>query len=142
MFRQVVGTLFRLAGHYEDRWMRVKGSHPIPEYGFERVVAPEEVKVIHAKLIDHLEQAASDASLCRALREADALGHLDDAQRRDLGRPTICHAGADPDEVACSARVGEGQQDAVRGLAPSCHQAWAARISDQRVTRYGLSSSN
>jgi hypothetical protein len=37
--------------------MRVKGSHPIPEYGFERVVAPEEVKVNHAKLIDHLEQA-------------------------------------------------------------------------------------
>jgi hypothetical protein len=57
MFRQVVGTLFRLAGHYEDRWMRVKGSHPIPEYGFERVVAPEEVKVNHAKLIDHLDQA-------------------------------------------------------------------------------------
>jgi hypothetical protein len=30
MFRQVVGTLFKLAGHYEDRWLRVKGSHPIP----------------------------------------------------------------------------------------------------------------
>jgi glycosyltransferase involved in cell wall biosynthesis len=57
MFRQVVGTLFKLAGHYEDRWLRVKGSHPIPEYGFERVVAPEEVRVNHAKLIDNLEQA-------------------------------------------------------------------------------------
>lgn len=57
MFRQVVGTLFRLAGHYEDRWLRVKGSHPIPEYGFERVVAPEEISVNHAKLIDNFEQA-------------------------------------------------------------------------------------
>jgi glucosylglycerate synthase len=57
MFRQVVGTLFRLAGHYEDRWMRVKGSHPIPEYGFERVVAPEEISVNHAKLIDNLDAA-------------------------------------------------------------------------------------
>jgi hypothetical protein len=57
MFRQVVGTLFKLAGHYEDRWLRVRGSHPIPEYGFERVVAPEEIVVNHAKLIDHLEQA-------------------------------------------------------------------------------------
>ena len=57
MFRQVVGTLFRLAGHYEDRWMRVKGSHPIPEYGFERVIAPEEISVNHAKLIDNLDQA-------------------------------------------------------------------------------------
>jgi hypothetical protein len=53
----VVGTLFKLAGHYEDRWLRVRGSHPIPEYGFERVVAPEEIVVNHAKLIDHLEQA-------------------------------------------------------------------------------------
>ena len=57
MFRQVVGTLFKLAGLYEDRWLRVRGSHPIPEYGFERVVAPEEVTVNHAKLIDNLEQA-------------------------------------------------------------------------------------
>ena len=57
MFRQVVGALFRLAGHYEDRWMRVKGSHPIPEYGFERVVAPEPIQVNHAKLIDSLDQA-------------------------------------------------------------------------------------
>jgi hypothetical protein len=57
MFRQVVGTLFKLAGGYEDRWLRVKGSHPIPEYGFERVVAPEEITVNHAKLIDNFEQA-------------------------------------------------------------------------------------
>jgi glucosylglycerate synthase len=57
MFRQVVGTLFKLAGHYEDRWLRVRGSHPIPEYGFERVIAPEEVKVSHAKLVDNLDGA-------------------------------------------------------------------------------------
>ncbi|MEO8247352.1 MAG: glycosyl transferase family 2, partial [Chloroflexota bacterium] len=57
MFRQVVGTLFKLAGTYEDRWLRVRGSHPIPEYGFERVVAPEEITVNHAKLIDHLDAA-------------------------------------------------------------------------------------
>ncbi len=57
MFRQVVGTLFRLAGRYEDRWLRVRGSHAIPEYGFERVVAPEVISVNHAKLIDNLEQA-------------------------------------------------------------------------------------
>ena len=35
----------------------MKGSHPIPEYGFERVVAPEEISVNHAKLIDNFEQA-------------------------------------------------------------------------------------
>ena len=57
MFRQVVGTLFRLAGHYEDRWLRVRGSHAIPEYGFERVIAPEMIDVNHAKLVDNFDQA-------------------------------------------------------------------------------------
>jgi glycosyltransferase involved in cell wall biosynthesis len=57
MFRQVVGTLFKLALRYEDRWLRVRGSHPIPEYGFERVIAPEEISVNHGKLIDNFEQA-------------------------------------------------------------------------------------
>ncbi len=57
MFRQVVGTLFRLAGHYEDRWLRVRGSHAIPEYGFERVIAPEAINVNHGKLIDNFENA-------------------------------------------------------------------------------------
>jgi hypothetical protein len=57
MFRQVVGTLFRLAAHYEDRWLRVRGSHAIPEYGFERVIAPETIDVNHAKLIDNFENA-------------------------------------------------------------------------------------
>jgi hypothetical protein len=57
MFRQVVGTLFRMAGHYEDRWLRVRGSHAIPEYGFERVIAPEMIDVNHAKLVDNFENA-------------------------------------------------------------------------------------
>jgi hypothetical protein len=57
MFRQVVGTLFRLAGHYQDRWGKVHGSHPMPEYGFERVVSPEEVRVDQAKLVDNFEEA-------------------------------------------------------------------------------------
>jgi hypothetical protein len=68
MFRQVVGTLFRLAGRYEDRWLRVRGSHAIPEYGFERVVAPEVISVNHAKLIDNLEQAR--------LTQSDAWGEM------------------------------------------------------------------
>jgi hypothetical protein len=57
MFRQVVGTLFRMAGVYEDRWLRVRGSHAIPEYGFERVIAPESIEVNHAKLVDSFESA-------------------------------------------------------------------------------------
>ncbi len=57
MFRQVVGTLFRLAGHYQDRWLRVRGSHPIPEYGFERVIAPEPIQVSQEKLVNSFDSA-------------------------------------------------------------------------------------
>jgi len=57
MFRQVVGTLFGLAARYQDRWLRVRGSHSIPEYGFERVIAPEVVEVSQVKLIDAFETA-------------------------------------------------------------------------------------
>ena len=73
MFRQVVGTLFKLAGRYEDRWLRVRGSHPIPEYGFERVVAPEEISVDHAKLVDNFEQAR--------LTQADAWAEMLSAEQ-------------------------------------------------------------
>ena len=40
MFRQVVGTLFRLAGEQAAEWLPIRGSEPVPEYGFERVIAP------------------------------------------------------------------------------------------------------
>jgi glucosylglycerate synthase len=62
MFRQVVGTLFNLAGHYPDRWLRIRGSHPIPEYGFERVVRPEEISVSHEKLMNNFENARHSQS--------------------------------------------------------------------------------
>jgi len=68
MFRQVVGTLFSLAARYEDRWLRVRGSHAVPEYGFERVIAPEVVDVNHAKLIDNFETAR--------LSQAEAWGEM------------------------------------------------------------------
>jgi len=68
MFRQVVGTLFGLAARYEDRWLRVRGSHAIPEYGFERVIAPEVVEVNHAKLVDNFETAR--------LSQAEAWGEM------------------------------------------------------------------
>ena len=103
---------------------------------------------LHALLVaeveDALEQAPRDAGLVRALGQADALGDLDDAEGGDLGRPPIRDAGADPDEIARGARVGERQEDPVRLAPAGCHQrpSDSARIAFQRVTRYGLSSSN
>ena len=57
MFREVVGTLFRLAGHYRDRWLQVRGSHPVPAYGFERVVEPLPIAVSQPRLVASFEHA-------------------------------------------------------------------------------------
>ncbi|MGH2483685.1 MAG: glycosyltransferase [Candidatus Limnocylindria bacterium] len=57
MFRQVVGTLFRLAGSMSEAWRPIRGSQPVPEYGFERVVLPEPISVNQAKLVDAFETA-------------------------------------------------------------------------------------
>lgn len=73
MFRQVVGTLFSLAARYQDRWLKVRGSHPIPEYGFERVIAPEMVEVNRAKLVDGFETAR--------LSQGEAWGELLSAEQ-------------------------------------------------------------
>src|ERR1044072_5464192 len=36
MFRQVVGTILRLANRYPDHWAGISGSHDVPAHGFER----------------------------------------------------------------------------------------------------------
>lgn len=45
MFRQVVGTLFRLAGEFQHHWSRITGSHRVPEYGFERQMVPPPIAI-------------------------------------------------------------------------------------------------
>jgi hypothetical protein len=57
MFRQVVGTLFRLAADQADAWLPLRGSQPVPAYGFERVVLPEPIAVNQAALVDGFETA-------------------------------------------------------------------------------------
>jgi glucosylglycerate synthase len=57
MFRQVVGTLFRMAGEQAETWLPIRGSQPVPEYGFERVVLPEPISVNQPKLVDAFDTA-------------------------------------------------------------------------------------
>ena len=71
----------------------------------------------------------------RALRERHALGDLDDAQGAQLAGPRLEQGGADPDELAGGARVGDRDEDPDR-------QRGAVHPAFQRSTRYGLSSSN
>jgi hypothetical protein len=45
MFRQVVGTILRLADRYADHWLPIRGSHDVPAYGFERIIDPPPLEV-------------------------------------------------------------------------------------------------
>lgn len=51
MFRQVVGSLFALAGRYVDRWMEVSRIEPVPTFGFRAAVSTEEIRVNVDRLI-------------------------------------------------------------------------------------------
>ena len=51
MFRQVVGTILRLAVTHPDAWLSVRGSHDVPAYGFERIVDPAPIDVNPIRLL-------------------------------------------------------------------------------------------
>src|SRR3954462_11847135 len=40
MFRQVVGTILRLAASHPENWLSIHGSHDVPAYGFARIIDP------------------------------------------------------------------------------------------------------
>ncbi len=58
MFRQVVTTILRLAVVNADRWERVKGSHDVPAYGFERMVDPPPLEVNVLRLLSEFNAGA------------------------------------------------------------------------------------
>ena len=51
MFRQVVGTILRLADRYQDAWLPIQGSHDVPAYGFERIIDPPPLEVNTLRLL-------------------------------------------------------------------------------------------
>jgi hypothetical protein len=96
MFRQVVGTILRLAIRYSDKWLQIKGSHTVPAYGFERIIEPPPLEVNTIRLLSEFHQgsltvadrwtemlAPENAETVNVLaREA---GKLADAARTKLG---------------------------------------------------------
>lgn len=51
MFRQVLGTTLRLAVEHADHWLPIRGSHPVPVYGFERLAEPPPLEVNCLRLL-------------------------------------------------------------------------------------------
>ena len=58
MFRQVVGTILRLATAHADAWRNVRGSHDVPAYGFERIVDPPPLEVNSIRLLSELHSGS------------------------------------------------------------------------------------
>jgi glycosyltransferase involved in cell wall biosynthesis len=58
MFRQVLGTLFSLASHFESRWLRIKYSKPTAIFGFGlgETEVPPRVDVDSDKLIHEFRE--------------------------------------------------------------------------------------
>jgi glucosylglycerate synthase len=58
MFRQVVGTILRLAAANPDHWLGIHGSHDVPAYGFERIIDPPALEVNTIRLLSEFHQGS------------------------------------------------------------------------------------
>jgi hypothetical protein len=96
MFRQVVGTILRLAIRYPDHWLTIRGSHDVPAYGFERIIEPPPLDVNTIRLLTEFHQGSltltdrwremfAPANVETLLILAEEAGRLADAARTRLG---------------------------------------------------------
>jgi glucosylglycerate synthase len=96
MFRQVVGTILRLAVRHADQWLTIRGSHDIPAYGFERIIEPPPLEVNTLRLLtefhqgsltldDRWRQMFAPANVDTLLVLAGEAGRLADSTRARLG---------------------------------------------------------
>ncbi len=96
MFRQVVGTILRLAAAHPDSWLKVRGSHDVPAYGFERLIDPPPLEVNAIRLLtefhggsltmaDAWRHALAPENAETVLELAAEAGRLADAASTRLG---------------------------------------------------------
>ena len=96
MFRQVVGTILRLADRYADHWLPIHGSHDVPAYGFERIIEPPPLEVNTLRLLSEFHAGSltladtwrtmlAPATVETVLELAAEAGTLADAARTKLG---------------------------------------------------------
>lgn len=96
MFRQVVGTILRLAVRHADHWLGVHGSHSVPAYGFERIIDPPPLEVNSVRLLSEFHAGSltladawrgmlSPANAAAILDLAAEAGTAAEAARRSLG---------------------------------------------------------
>ena len=86
MFRQVVTTILRLAVANADRWGKIRGSHDVPAYGFERIVDPPPLEINILRLLSEfhggsLALAATWSEMLSPDTTAGVLGLAEEAGR-------------------------------------------------------------
>ena len=87
MFRQVVGTILRLADRYADHWLPIHGSHDVPAYGFERIIEPPPLEVNTLRLLSEFH--AGSLTLADTWRRDARPGDRGDGPRTGRrGRPS------------------------------------------------------
>jgi len=87
MFREVVGTLFRLAHVYQGNWMQVRGSRALPVYGLERIAVPPPIEVNVERLIEQFRMGTVNyLPLWQAILPADTIHDLGELAKLDEGR--------------------------------------------------------
>src|SRR6187401_1884014 len=96
MFRQVVGTILRLATTYSEKWLPIRGSHEVPAYGFERIIDPPPLDVNSIRLLSEFHSGSitladtwarmlAPATYETVMELASEAGRLADAARNRLG---------------------------------------------------------
>src|SRR6478736_4348067 len=96
MFRQVVGTIMRLAATHSDAWLTPRGSHDDPAYGFERIIDPPPLEVNTLRLLTEFHAGSltlaetwnwilEPATAETVLELAAEAGRLGDGARAKLG---------------------------------------------------------
>ncbi len=96
MFRQVVGTILRLAVQNAETWLPIRGSHDVPAYGFERMIDPPPLEVNTLRLLSEFHAGSltladmwgsmlSPESLETVMDLAAEAGRLGDGARARLG---------------------------------------------------------
>ncbi len=96
MFRQVVGTILRLANKHSAHWLDIKGSHDVPAYGFERIIDPPPLEVNTLRLLSEFHAGSltladtwrtmlAPATFATVMELGAEAGRLGDAAQARLG---------------------------------------------------------
>lgn len=113
MFRQVVGTILRLAAASPQAWLRARGSHPVPAYGFERIGDPPPLEVNTIRLLSQFHDGlltaeahwrgmfapANADAICELAREAGKAAEAA-ARRLNVDVPDAGVAAPSTDQMA------------------------------------------